>query len=377
MKKQTKFKWALLFIVMLIIMSVFGSSALILHKAKMQFGPADMRLSIFSRLKKACILNQHNTELKNPNTSSDAFERQFLIGESENVMTICERLKYENFIENEVLMCTLLSYSGRDRAMQPGSYTLKNGLSMLEIAQRIGNPNYRDIPLRVYAGWRLEEIALAIDMLPFRFSGQEFLNFAKNTPEDFKNVYDFLPETGLEGLILPGLYFFKPESDINDVLEMMLDSFNKQVTQTNLKNQIEETGLTLLQGLTLASIIQRETLADDEMPMMASVFFNRLKLGMKLETDVTVQYALGWNETENTWWKTTLTWDDLATDSVYNTYRVYGLPPGPIGSAGLSAIQAVANPAKSNYLFFRASCDGSGTHQFATTYEEHLNNDCD
>jgi len=118
-------------------------------------------------------------------------------------------------------------------------------------------------------------------------------------------------------------------------------------------------------------------LADDEMPMMASVFFNRLKLGMKLETDVTVQYALGWNETENTWWKTTLTWDDFATDSVYNTYRVYGLPPGPIGSAGLSAIQAVANPAKSNYLFFRASCDGSGTHQFATTYEEHLNNDCD
>ncbi len=109
---------------------------------------------------------------------------------------------------------------------------------------------------------------------------------------------------------------------------------------------------------------------------MASVFLNRLSLGMKLEADPTVQYSLGFDSEESTWWKTAITGQDLAIDSPYNTYVYAGLPPGPIASPGLAAIQAVAFPDNSSYLFFQAACDGSGRHIFALNFEEHLSNNC-
>jgi UPF0755 protein len=103
--------------------------------------------------------------------------------------------------------------------------------------------------------------------------------------------------------------------------------------------------------------------------MIASVFFNRLNAGWKLETDPTVQYAVS---TPENWWKNPLTWDDLAFDSLYNTYLYYGLPPGPISNPALSTIEAVTYPAESPYFFFRAKCDGSNSHTFSITFEEHL-----
>jgi UPF0755 protein len=125
----------------------------------------------------------------------------------------------------------------------------------------------------------------------------------------------------------------------------------------------------------LASIIEREAVVADERPIIASVFFNRLSAGMLLESDPTVQYALG-QQPDGDWWKSPLSLDDLALDSPYNTYRSAGLPPGPIANPGLSSLQAVANPADTPYFYFRAACDGSGRHAFAATFDEHLLNAC-
>ena len=112
------------------------------------------------------------------------------------------------------------------------------------------------------------------------------------------------------------------------------------------------------------------------MPLIASVFLNRLKIGMKLESDPTVQYALGYDRTGQTWWKNPLSQIDLQYDSLYNTYLYPSLPPGPIASPSLEALQAVANPLTSSYFFFRAKCDGSGEHLFAETFEQHVANEC-
>lgn len=127
----------------------------------------------------------------------------------------------------------------------------------------------------------------------------------------------------------------------------------------------------------LASIIQRETQDSTEMPLIASVFYNRLAIDMRLETDPTVQYALGFDPATQTWWKAPLTFNDLAVESDYNTYKVQGLPPGPICSPGREAILAAFAPEQTGYYFFRAKCDGSLTHNFAVTYEEHLENGCE
>jgi UPF0755 protein len=113
------------------------------------------------------------------------------------------------------------------------------------------------------------------------------------------------------------------------------------------------------------------------MPAIASVFHNRLSAGMKLDTDPTVQYAIGWNSSQDTWWTNPLSSTDLQVDSPFNTYLVPGLPPAPISNPSLAALRAVAFPTDTPFYYFRARCDGSGLHSFAETFEEHVNNGCE
>ena len=120
--------------------------------------------------------------------------------------------------------------------------------------------------------------------------------------------------------------------------------------------------------------MEREAIQDQEAPQIASVYLNRLKIGMKLDADPTVQYALGFNPVQATWWTNPLSTTDVA--SPYNTYFNPGLPPSPISNPSLNSLQAVAFPADTPYYYFRARCDGSGLHAFAATFEEHVANEC-
>src|SRR5262249_5543287 len=144
----------------------------------------------------------------------------------------------------------------------------------------------------------------------------------------------------------------------------------------DLKDGFQKQGLTVYQAVTLASIVEREAVHDEEKPLIASVYLNRLRNNMKLDADPTVQYALGYDFIQGTWWKNPLSLDDLQFNSTYNTYIYTGLPPAPISNPSLDALRAVALPAETNYYFFRAKCDDSGYHIFAETFEEHLANVC-
>jgi UPF0755 protein len=154
----------------------------------------------------------------------------------------------------------------------------------------------------------------------------------------------------------------------------MLAAFDEQVTP-ELRQAAQASGLTLHEAVTLASVVEREALKADERPLIAGVFFNRLRLGMPLDADPTVQYALA-NDPGNVerfgFWKQGLTLEDLAVDSPYNTYVNGELPPGPICNPGLASLEAVAHPAQTGYLYFVAREDGS--HVFAETFEEHQRN---
>jgi len=145
------------------------------------------------------------------------------------------------------------------------------------------------------------------------------------------------------------------------------------VVSPDLQQGFAAQGLTPYQGLILASIVQREAVVEEEMPLIASVYLNRLHSGMPLEADPTVQYALGH---PGQWWKSPLEAGDTQVESPFNTYRRSGLPPAPIANPGETALRAVAFPANTSYLFFRAACDGSGRHVFSETYQEHLQNHC-
>jgi UPF0755 protein len=131
--------------------------------------------------------------------------------------------------------------------------------------------------------------------------------------------------------------------------------------------------LSLHEAVTLASIVEREAVLEEERPIIARVFINRLVQGMRLQADPTTQYALGYQASTNSWWKSGLTLADLQYQSPYNTYFVEGLPPGPIANPGLSSLQAVAEPATANYIFFVADCapEQNGRHLFSETFAEH------
>jgi UPF0755 protein len=174
----------------------------------------------------------------------------------------------------------------------------------------------------------------------------------------------------------PGEYYFDREITSSEFIRSLIQRFEENVS-IGLKTAIEEKGLTLSEAVILASIVERESVVDEEMPMIASVFLNRYYIGMKLDSDPTAQYAAGYNEEQDTWWTNPLSLDDLKINSAFNTYVTIGLPPHPICNPSLQAIQAVAYSADTPYFYFRARCDSSGKHEFARSYEEHLLNGCE
>jgi UPF0755 protein len=178
-----------------------------------------------------------------------------------------------------------------------------------------------------------------------------------------------------EGFLYPDTYVLPRGTSLNQLLDAMIRNFAAHLT-AELQQGYARQGLTVPEAVTVASIVQREAVRAEEAPLIAQVYLNRLRLGMRLEADPTVQYAVGFNTMQQTWWTNPLTLDDLKLPSPYNTYVQAGLPPAPIANPGADALLAIAEPAESPYLFLSARCDNSGNHNFAQTFEEHLANLC-
>jgi UPF0755 protein len=228
--------------------------------------------------------------------------------------------------------------------------------------------------LTILPGWRVEEIANSLPSTGLNITSEEFLQAVNQQPEGY-SFSGCLGEKNLEGFLYPSSYVFLREATMNEVLSRVLMDFEVNVT-SEMRNGFNSQGLDLCQAVTLASIVEREAMQDDEMPLIASVFYNRLNAGSVLASDPTVQYALGYNQDQHTWWTNPLTFQDLKVDSPYNSYIYSGLPPGPISNPGQAALEAVAFPTQTPYFYFRAACDGSGNHLFAETFEEHVANEC-
>ncbi len=185
------------------------------------------------------------------------------------------------------------------------------------------------------------------------------------------------PAQRSKGYLAPDTYRLPAEgATVLDLLKRQLDAFRDRVMPAWREAQAAgKTKLTLHQVLTLASIVEREAVVDDERPTIAAVYLNRLARGMRLEADPTVQYAMGYQADSGLWWKAPVYLQEYdKVQSPYNTYKVTGLPPGPICAPGIASIEAVLNPDTHDYLFFMAKGDGSGRHTFARTFEEHLKN---
>lgn len=349
------------------------SLASIPRQVEQRFGPASSSLSTGQRLSYGAQLLLYEKSLLTP-VSSDAQTYSFQVQTGESASLVALRLQEEGFIRDADAFRVYLVYAGLDTGLQAGSHQISPSQTAVEIAREIQDATPDQVIVGILPGWRAEEIAAALQYSGLSISREAFLTMV------YQPADTTLPEAwrgygSLEGFLMPGEYLFYRDVTPQDFVLTLLNRFDEQVTD-DLRNAFDSRGLSLQDAVILASIIEREAMIDQEKPMIASVFFNRLEVGMRLESDPTVQYAVGYNMEQKTWWTNPLSQSDLMFDSPYNTYLYPGLPPGPIANPGISALQAVAYPATTPYYYFRAKCDQSGEHNFAVTYDEHLSNGC-
>lgn len=377
MKKSKIGCLAAILISLMLIISVFVFILMVWLPKEVQgeYGKkASSSLSIIQKLSYPLELYQAKDLLTGPMTIS-AEETKFEIEEGQSVAMISLRLEDKGLIPSAELFRTFLIYFGMDRNVQTGIFSLSGAMSPAEIAEAITDPLAKDIAFVILPGWRIEEIAQSLDKSGFAFDGQAFKKLAYSPSTELASIINMQPNQSLEGYLFPGNYTFSRDISLEVFIQSITEEFSNEMS-VSLQEAISNKGLSMHEAVTLASIIEREAVIDEEKPLIASVFYNRLSLDMRLETDPTVQYALGYNTSLDTWWKVPLSYSDLEVVSEYNTYLNYGLPPGPICNPDLLSISAVAYPADTPYYYFRATCDGSNKHNFAITYEEHLSNAC-
>jgi UPF0755 protein len=207
-------------------------------------------------------------------------------------------------------------------------------------------------------------------------SEQAFIDEARRPRTGYAALHGMpaSPRAGVEGYLYPETYRFDTGSLPGDVVDRMVSVLASEISSA-MVDQAIRADLTMYQVITLASIVEREAIVDHERELIASVYLNRIKEGMPLQADPTVQYGKGCQEGsdgELVCWEPLTQEEYVSAVSDYNTYLHDGFPPGPICSPRIASILAVLEPADTDYLFFRTKNDGSGEHVFARTYEEHL-----
>ena len=252
----------------------------------------------------------------------------------------------------------LFGYAGK---IKIGKYSFQNGASNREILYAISTGTSTANPaVTIYEGLRGTQVARILK----REVGIDSAKLAQLLSDTSIIQLSNHGASSLEGFLLPDTYEFYWQLDEKEIVREMLSEFRKFFADS-LQQRARALRLTIGQVLTMASIVEGETILDKERPIIAGLYYNRLRRRMKLEADPTIQYIIPNGPRR-------LLFDDLRIESPYNTYRNYGLPPGPINNPGRKSILAALYPDQHNYLYFVA--DGTGGHRFARTYEEHLRN---
>lgn len=278
----------------------------------------------------------------------------------DNTDCVGERLSSTGNIKTMRGFKPLMQYYKYDTRVKPGHYTLRPGDSMRDICLRLLSGNQTPVRLVVPSVRTLDRLAGAVGK---QLMVDSTAVMAQLIDEHLIDSLGYTRET-FPCLFIPNTYeVYWTMTPQQFVARMMKE--NKRFWTSSRLAKAKAQGLTPNEVITLASIVDEETAKDDEKPMVAGLYLNRLKRGMLLQADPTVKYALGDPELRR------ILYVHLQTDSPYNTYKYAGLPPGPIRIPTMAAIEAVLNPAKHSYLYMCAKEDFSGYHNFATTLTQH------
>jgi UPF0755 protein len=290
----------------------------------------------------------YKTSLKAPGTNK---EETFVVKKGDTVEEIAQNLEEMGLIKNAVAFRIYLFSQKIDEDIEAGSFRLSSNQTAQELAESL-QKGQLDKWVTVIEGLRVEEIGENL-VKEFDIQKEKFIKLAK------------------EGYMFPDTYLIPIEASEEKIVSVLRGNFDTKVDDM-IKNRAKKNGLTTNQLIILASIVERESNNSEERPVIAGILLKRFTEGIPLAADATIQYSLGYQKKEKTWWKKDLTIQDLEVGGPYNTRKVVGLPPTPICNPGLTSIEAAASPTDSPYYFYIHDPDGD-VH-FAETLEEHNSN---
>lgn len=284
-------------------------------------------------------------------------DKLFTVSPGQRLKQTAKALEQEGLVSDALRFTIVARLDKQARLIKAGEYFFSTALTPREILKQMVEGRVHLYRLTIPEGYNLAQIAATVSAAGLA-SAKDFLDAARD-PATAKRLD--ITADNLEGYLYPDTYYFPRGLDSTTIIATMVKQL-EAAFKPSWRERAKELGMTVHEVVTLASIIEKETGAPDERPLISSVFHNRLKKGMRLETDPTVIYGIA--EFDGN-----LKRSHLTTYTPYNTYRIKGLPPGPIASPGFLALEAALYPAQSNFLYFVSRKDG--THQFSATFRDH------
>lgn len=340
-------------------------------------------------------LKNNEAQLSQPHSVNTSIV-EFVVDPGTPARVIGQNLLAANLIGDEQLFEAYVSINGLANTLDAGAFQLSPAMTMIEIVDALQNAQAASIRVTIPEGWRFEQIvdrfgelnvlggtgAVGLEQYATQVRAGDLTGL---DPTRYPFLQDRPAGTSLEGYLFPDTYDFPTGMVLDEsgyatrvpaILGRQLDNFANRIAPLYAEAVgTNATTLDLYTVLIVASIVEREAVIDNERPDIAGVYLNRLRQGIKLEADPTVQYAMGYQPASGQWWKTPVFLSEYSSvDSPYNTYLYPGLPPGPIANPGLSSIRAVLYPTEHDFIYFVAVPEQDGRHVFAKTFEEHVVN---
>lgn len=309
-------------------------------------------------------------KIDKPYQSGSGIYVPFEIKQGEGVKIIARNLEEAGLIAGSDFFEIYVWQSGTDGDLKAGTYELSSSMTIAEMVSNFvggedGSVKSNEVQVSIPEGYSNKEILGKLQSLGLALDAKSL----ESVDLDFSK-YDFLEkkdgENFLQGYLFPDTYNFYRDASLEQVIVKMLNNFDVKIDK-DLRKDVLSQNKSLYDVLILASIIEKEAANKEEMPTIASVFYNRLSIGQMLQSDATVNYIVGEGRAK-------ANAEDIETDSPFNTYKYAGLPPAPICNPGLEAIRAAVYPADTDYFYFLTTQDGERKTFFSKTYEEHLQN---
>ena len=281
--------------------------------------------------------------------------------------SIADKLKAEKLIKNKLVFKINVKISGKAAQFKAGDYQFDTSYTNQEIIDDIAAGKIYHSGPKITVKEGATSLEVINELVKKNLGTKENYEKLINNPDEFRGRYEFLKDKNiksLEGFLYPSTYFCSEGESEREVISRMLNKFD-EIYKAKIKPEMKKNNeLDLYDVMKMASIVEKEAVLDEDRPLIASVFYNRLAKDMLLQSDATVQYAFEER-------KKVVSYNDLKVESHYNSYKYKGLPPTPIANPSWKSIDAAINPADTEYLYFVAKTDGGGNN-YAKTYEEHL-----